>query len=189
MNQENQPYVIGEHMSYVKIQYRVRVPDGPVLKGGTQPEIMDFVTGFMQVVPGLESRLMGHRAGERLNLTVPAAEAFGEHREDLVFEKSKADFHFPPGTQPYPGMELPLITGTDNAPDSVIVKAVKEDAIVIDLNPPMAGMTLEYDLEILEARPASNTDICGEWQQTNDPGACCPSAPEIVLGAGSPGDN
>ena len=42
---------------YVRIKYTVRIVDGPVLKGLNEPEILDFVTGYRQVIPGLENRL------------------------------------------------------------------------------------------------------------------------------------
>ena len=74
---------------YVRIKYRVQIVDGPVLKGLNEPEIMDFVTGYRQVIPGLENRLIGHLTGETLSFTVPAEEAFGPRHQELEFEKSK----------------------------------------------------------------------------------------------------
>ncbi len=169
--------------SYVKIRYTVRIPQGPILKGAGQPEVMDFVTGYMQVVPGLENRLIGHCAGEKLSFTIPPHEAFGDRREDLVIEQPKDEFHFPQGVTPYPGMEIPLVSSGDNAPDTVVITAVREQTILIDLNPPMAGVPLHYDLEILEARAARSEDVCSEWTPETSEQACCPSVQQIVLGA------
>lgn len=176
---------------YVKIKYTVRVADGPILKGAHQPEIMDFVTGYRQVVPGLETRLLGHETGEKLSFAVPPEEAFGPRHHELVIEKSKNDFHFPPGMQPYPGMELPLVTGDGNSPDTVIIREVREDSIIIDANHPLSGATLEYDLEIVEARPARSTDLCEEWedQRSGNDEPCCSSPHQIILGAQEPEGN
>jgi len=173
---------ITETGSYVKIGYRVRVMDGRVLKGAAKPEIMDFVTGYLHVIPGLEKRLIGHCRGESLSFTIPPEEAFGARRADLVIEKSKADFHFPNRLEPYPGMEIPLVSGSENAPDTVIIREVKEKSIVIDLNHPLAGAALRYDLQILEARAAKPTEVCSEWESRSDGCASCPSVPEIVIG-------
>ncbi len=167
---------------YVKIKYRVRVVDGPVLKGLNQPEIMDFVTGYRQVIPGLENRLIGHATGETLSFMVPAEEAFGPRHQELEFEKNKADFHFPSGITPYPGMELPMISHHSNAPDTVIVKEVREDTIVIDCNHPLSGKAFQYDLEIVEARPAKENEVCGEWDQSASSEPCHSNLPSIVLG-------
>jgi FKBP-type peptidyl-prolyl cis-trans isomerase SlyD len=162
----------------------VRVVDGPVLKGAGDPEIMDFVTGYRHVVPGLERRLVGHRSGESLSFTVPADEAFGPRHQELVFEKSKTDFHFPPGFEPYPGMELPLVTRGSDAPDTVMIREVREDSIVVDMNHPLAGLALQYDLEIIEARPATSSDVCSEWEETGSEGDCCSEPCQIVVGGG-----
>ncbi len=55
----------------LRYDYMVRIPNGQVLKGATERELMDFVTGYRQVVPGLEQRLLGHSVGEKLAFTVP----------------------------------------------------------------------------------------------------------------------
>jgi FKBP-type peptidyl-prolyl cis-trans isomerase SlyD len=177
-------YTIQDSSGYVKISYMVKVAGGRVLKGAGQPEIMDFVTGYRQVVPGLEKRLLGHAQGERLAFTIPPEEAFGPRYDELVIEKDKADFHFPPGMEPWVGMELPMIANDEEAPDSVVIRSITDKTIVIDANHPLAGASLEYDLEIVEARPATQSDVCSEWETEKSDGcAACSGAPhEIVLG-------
>ncbi len=186
-------YRIQDSSCYVKIRYTVRVENGPVIKGAGELEIMDFVTGYAQVIPGLEKRLIGHCAGDRLSFTVPPEEAFGPRIEELVFEKNKEDFHFPAGMQPFPGMELPLISSYNEAPDTVIIKEIKGDNIVIDCNHPLSGATLQYNLEVVEARPATQNDVCSEWEEQSgesdcSSGACSSSCSgscspyEVVLG-------
>ncbi|MFZ5864269.1 MAG: FKBP-type peptidyl-prolyl cis-trans isomerase [Thermodesulfobacteriota bacterium] len=179
-------YKIVESKCYVKIKYTVRIQDGPVLKGGTTPEIMDFVTGFRHVVPGLEQRLLGHSPGEKLSFVVPPEEAFGIRRPELLIEKDRTEFHFPPGFEPYPGMELPIVTGDDNAPDTVMIREIRGNSIVIDLNHPLAGAPLQYDLEIVEARPARETDMCAEWEQPDNEQPQCGAVQQIVLGGEEP---
>jgi len=183
---QDEAYAITDHKSYVKIRYRVQIADGPVLKGAVEPEIMDFVTGFLHVIPGLEARLLGRQIGEKLSFTVPPEEAFGVRHPELVIEKRKADFHFPAGIEPYPGMELPIITGHADTPETVMIREIRDDTIVIDLNHPLSGLPLIYDLEILEARPASSTDVCSEWEAAGGEHAACSSIPQIVLGGDEP---
>jgi FKBP-type peptidyl-prolyl cis-trans isomerase SlyD len=167
MAETNEPtgFRVAESRSYVKIRYRVRIENGPVLKGAREPEVMDFVTGYGQVIPGLERRLIGHGPGEKLAFTVPPEEAFGARANEFVIEKSKTEFHFPKGMEPHPGMELPLVAGSDGAPDTVIIREVRDDSIIIDCNHPLAGAPLQYELEIVETRPAREREICGEWQE------------------------
>ncbi|MBI5568642.1 MAG: FKBP-type peptidyl-prolyl cis-trans isomerase [Desulfomonile tiedjei] len=186
---EPSDYRIAASSCYTKIRYSVRVVGGPVLKGAQEPELMDFVTGYGHVIPGLEKRLVGHGTGERLSFTVPAEEAFGPRHQELVIEKPKSDFHFPPGMAPYQGMQLPLITSASDAPDTVIIREVRDNSIVIDCNHPLAGAALQYELEIVEARPAKSTDVCGEWEQQGAEHQCCGQVPEIVLGEEKESEN
>ena len=153
-----------------------------MLKGASAPETMDFVTGYLHVIPGLEKRLMGHRAGEKLSFVVPPEEAFGVRRKELVIEKPRAEFHFPEGFEPYPGMEIPLVAASENAPDTVLIREIKEDSIIVDLNHPLSGASLQYDLEILESRPAKDSEVCSQWDQQEAGPIGCSSVPEIVLG-------
>lgn len=176
-------YEIQDKGSFVRISYSVRAGRGPILKGAGTPETLEFITGYMQVVPGLEKRLLGHGAGEKLAFSVPPSEAFGDRRNDFIVEKPKSDFHFPRGIEPYPGMEIPLVSPHDNAPDTVIIKEVKDDTIIIDFNHPLAGVSLEYALEIAEARPAKSDELCREWDSPSDPESSCSTARHITLGA------
>jgi FKBP-type peptidyl-prolyl cis-trans isomerase SlyD len=182
-------YQVAESGCYAKIRYKVRVAGGPILKGAGELEIMDFVTGYAQVVPGLEKRLVGHCAGEKLSFTVPAEEAFGVKHPELVFEKKKEEFHFPPGTQPEPGMQIPIITSHSEAPDTATIKEVREHSIIIDLNHSLAGLALDYDLEILEARPATSKDVCAEWDHQSTDCSCSDTMHTMVLGQQDPETN
>ena len=182
MSESFSEYKIGDK-SYVKIKYRVRVAEGRMIKGAHEPEFLEFVTGFRQVIPGLEERLRGHSTNEKLSFVVPAEEAFGPRHDELVVEKKKSDFHFPAGMKPFTGMEIPVITGGDCGPESAVIRKITEDTITIDCNHPLAGAPLEYDLEIVEARPAGANDVCSEWEDEKDASDCASSSPcEIVLG-------
>ena len=180
---DNQPYEIAASGAYVKIRYKVKIVGGPVLKGSDQMETMDFVTGYKHVIPGLEKRLIGATQGQKMVFDVPAEEAFGKRDDSLVFVKDKKEFHFPPGYEPYPGMEISVIFNDDEGPDSVRIKDVREDGIVIDFNHNLAGFDLAYELEIIEARPSRSSDVCAEWDRKPEDDSPCSCAPhEIVLG-------
>lgn len=174
--------LIGPEKTFVKISYKVEIPGVKVLKGADAPEIMEFVTGYSHVIPGLEQRLIGHTPGERLSFLVPAEEAFGERVQERVIEKDKSEFFFPQGFEPYIGMELPIITNYENGPESVRITDIRENTIVIDLNDPLAGYPLQYELEIMEVRPAKESDMCEQWDQPDNTQSVCGSVQQIVLG-------
>ena len=111
---------------------------------------------------------VGHEVGEKLSFSVPPEEAFGPRHQELVIEKSKKDFHFPAGMEPYPGMELPLVTGDNNAPDTAIIREVREDSIVIDANHPLSGATLTFPSTFVTAKspevPSTRRSAAHRWR-------------------------
>jgi len=70
----------------------------------------------------------------------------------------------------------------DEGPDTVIIKEVRDNDIVIDFNHPLAGFPLKYTLEIVEARPSKASDVCSEWESEKGKGcgSCAPR--EVTLG-------
>ena len=105
--------------------------------------------------------------------------------EKMVFLKRMEEFHFPPGFKPFPGMEIPVLCNDEEGPGSVTIKEVRKDGIVIDFNHALAGFPLGYDLEIVEARPSRQSDVCAEWDKKTEDDTPCSRAPhEIVLGEG-----
>jgi FKBP-type peptidyl-prolyl cis-trans isomerase 2 len=168
--------------TFVKLQYKVEIPGVRILKGAEAPEVMEFVTGYSHVIPGLEQRLIGHAQGEKLSFLVPAEEAFGERVQERVVEKDKSEFFFPEGFEPYIGMQLPIVTNYENGPESVRITDIRENTIVIDLNDPLAGHPLQYELEIMEVRPAKETDMCEQWDHPDNVSTGCGGIQQLVLG-------
>ncbi|NIR16702.1 MAG: peptidylprolyl isomerase, partial [Desulfobacterales bacterium] len=57
--------VIQNENSYVTIKYTVRLDDGEIIKGDPEQGLahLEFVTGYNQIIPGLERRLIGMSQG------------------------------------------------------------------------------------------------------------------------------
>ncbi len=83
-------------------------------------------------------------------------------------------------------MQIPIITSHSEAPDTATIKEIRENSIIIDLNHPLSGAALDYDLEILEARPATSKDVCAEWEQQSAEGSCSGNMHTMVLGQQDP---
>jgi FKBP-type peptidyl-prolyl cis-trans isomerase 2 len=91
-------------------------------------------------------------------------------------------------------MELPMLMSDSEGPDTVMIKEIKADTIVIDANHPLSGSSLQYDLEIVEARPATADDVCAEWEEQGSGTSCGESACssnlcQLVLGQTEPAEN
>ncbi|HST45711.1 MAG TPA: peptidylprolyl isomerase [Luteimonas sp.] len=109
-----------------------------------------ILIGHGNVIPGLEKAMDGHEAGDRFTVDVAAADAYGERREGLGQRVPKKHF----GAQKLqPGMQV--ILETNFGPRAVTIEKVGMSVVDVDLNHPMAGKDLQFDVEIIEVREAS----------------------------------
>ncbi len=121
-------------------------------KDGGQPLAILF--GHGNIIPGLEKAMEGHEAGDSFKVTVPAAEAYGEKREGLSQRIPKKHF----GAQKLePGMQVVL--QTNFGPRPVTIEKVGMSVVDVDLNHPMAGKDLDFDIDIVEVREATPEEL------------------------------
>lgn len=121
-------------------------------KDGGKPLAILF--GHGHVIPGLEKAMDGHEAGDSFKASVPALEAYGEKREGLNQRIPKKHF----GAQKLePGMQVVL--QTNFGPRAVTIQKIGMSVVDVDLNHPMAGKDLDFDIEIVEVREASAVEL------------------------------
>ncbi|NGM89557.1 peptidylprolyl isomerase, partial [Parapusillimonas sp. SGNA-6] len=85
-----------------------------------------------------------------------AADAYGE-RDDRAIAQLPADMFAEMGLPPV-GEVLPLQDNQGNQFRAVVIEVTPE-AVVADLNHPMAGKMLNFDIEILAVRPATAEEL------------------------------
>jgi FKBP-type peptidyl-prolyl cis-trans isomerase SlyD len=119
-------------------------------------EPLAILIGHNNIIPGLEKALLGHEIGDRFEVTVEPSEAYGERREDFTQRVPKK--YFQDAEQLKPGMTTVLST-REGGPRQVTVSKVGSSVIDVDLNHPLAGKTLTFDIEITEIRDATPEEI------------------------------
>lgn len=142
--------------SVVGIDYSLHLGDGQVIDASAPGEPLTYLHGEGQIVPGLESALEGMSAGDQKQVVVAPGEGYGEHDPRGVQEVPRAAF--PSELDPQPGMEL-TAEGPNGEPVPFAVREVRSDAVVIDLNHPLAGKTLHFDVTVREVRAATPEEI------------------------------
>ena len=121
-------------------------------KDGGQPLAILF--GHGNIIPGLEKAMDGREAGDSFKADVPAADAYGERRDGLTQRVPKKHF----GNQRLvPGQQVVL--QTNFGPRAVTIQKVGMSVVDVDLNHPMAGKDLHFDVEIVDVREASPEEI------------------------------
>ena len=142
--------------SVVGIDYSLHLGDGKVIDASGPGEPMSYLHGEGQIVPGLESALEGLSVGDKKQVVIAPGEGYGEHDPSGLQEVPKGAF--PPDFQPQVGMEL-TAEGPNGEPVPFTIREVKPEAIVIDLNHPLAGKTLHFDVTVREVRAATADEI------------------------------
>ena len=130
----------------VKIHYTGTLSDGEQFDSSEGRDPLEFETGSGMVIPGFDAAVRDMEVGGKKTVTLPAAKAYGEIREEMIGDFPKK--HFPDDMELAIGMPLQM-TGPEG-PVSVVVKEIKEDAITLDANHPLAGKDLTFALELVE---------------------------------------
>ena len=139
----------------VRFHYTVSEPgQEPVESSKDGGEPLAILFGHGNIIPGLEKAMEGREAGESFSAEVAAADAYGERREEMTQRVPKKHF----GKQRLaPGMQVML--NTNFGPRPVTVQKVGMSVVDVDLNHPMAGKDLSFDIEIVEVREADAAEI------------------------------
>ena len=144
-----QPTAAIEKGSSVKIEYTLKDDKGAVLDTNTGKEALAFTQGAKQIIPGLDNALLGMKAGDSKKVTVKPEDGYGP-------VDPKAEAEVPKNVLPQGaavvGTRL-LARGQDGQPRPVTVKAVKDTTVLLDLNHPLAGQTLFFDVKVVSVEP------------------------------------
>jgi peptidylprolyl isomerase len=130
----------------VTIHYTGTLDDGTQFDSSAGRDPLEFEVGAGMVIPGFESGVKDMEVGEKKSIHIPADEAYGERREDMVMEFERSQL--PEGLEPEVGMGLQM-QGPQGQAIPVQITAVAEEAITIDANHPLAGKNLNFELELV----------------------------------------
>lgn len=119
-------------------------------------EPLAFLVGSGGLIPGLEQALIGREEGERFEVTVEPSQAYGERREELTQRVPKK--YFRDAEHLKPGMVTVLST-SDGGRRQVTVQKIGSSVVDVDLNHPLAGKTLTFDVEITGVRNATPEEV------------------------------
>lgn len=130
----------------VAVHYTGRLTDGTVFDSSEGREPLAFQVGAGMMIAGFDAAVDGMEVGEKVTAEIPAAEAYGEAKEELIFDIPKTNF--PADLNPQEGQQLAM-SQPNGQQVPVKVKEVKEDSVVIDANHDLAGKDLIFDIELV----------------------------------------
>lgn len=144
-----------EKNKVVAIHYTLTDGDGNVLDSSQGKTPLPYIQGIGQLISGLESQLQGKVKGDQVKAVVEPADAYGEYREDMVFAVSKSGFKG--DEELHVGMQVEV--ELDHGKSIAVVSKIEGDNVSLDLNHPLAGQTLHFDVEIMEVREATAEEL------------------------------
>ncbi len=139
----------------VRMNYTLRDESGATIESSVGREPLTYLHGLGNLVPGLENALEGAQVGLLTTVTVLPPDAYGEKDPQAVIRAARGDF--PDGLTLEPGIEVQA--ETPDGPISFLVVSLEGDEVVLDANHPLAGKTLDFEIEVLEVREASADEL------------------------------
>ncbi len=160
-----------EDNNVVSFNYEVKdAKTGEVVDSNMGQKPLAFITGKNQIIPGLEKQMKGMSAGEKADILVPAAEAYGEYNPDAVQTMPREQFA---GIDLQEGMTL-YGQSEDGQTVQVTVKSFDDKEVTIDFNHPLAGKDLLFTVDVAEVRePTVNESLSGQVEQPGEEGCGC----------------
>jgi len=127
----------------VQIHYTGRLEDGTIFDTSNERAPLEFTAGGSEVIPGVSEAVLGMEPGQSKTVTVDPDKAYGKHRPDLEQRVSRSIL--PQGAK----VGDPLHTKVKGETIVVWIIELGEDFAVLDLNHPLAGETLTFDIELV----------------------------------------
>ena len=130
----------------VKVNFTGRLDDGTEFANSNGDEPLEFTIGDGQLIPGFEKATVGMTEGERKTIRVEPSEGFGEKRPEMVSKVPRSAI--PDHIELSEGLPL-QVTTPSGEPVRVVVTDVSDEEVTLDANPPLAGLTLTFDIELV----------------------------------------
>ena len=134
----------------VSFDYTLKGADGKVIETSKGKEPLKYVHGQKMMIPGLEKELNGMKVGGEKHVTVKPDDAYGPINKNAFQEVPKEKL--PPN-----GLKVGAVLQAKSAEGQVMamrVHEIKEKTVIMDMNHPMAGKTLVFDVRVVDIQPA-----------------------------------
>ncbi|HKK14936.1 MAG TPA: peptidylprolyl isomerase [Gammaproteobacteria bacterium] len=139
----------------VTIDYTLTDAEGSVIDSSQGREPLAYIHGVGSIIPGLESALEGKSSGESLQVSIPPEQAYGERDDNLLQAVPKDRFEGAGELQTGMQFQAQSEAGTQ----VVTVVAVEDDTVTVDANHPLAGVTLNFDVAVVDVREATEEEL------------------------------
>jgi len=135
----------------VKFHFTARLENGKIVESTRRKKPIKTKIGSQDLLPGLEKGIIGLEKGDKKKVKVPPNKGFGKKDKKLIQKVDKAIFKKGAKLRKNATVEIQFEDGVKRR---ALVQDVKKDYIVVDLNHPLAGHTVTFDIEIVDVKRA-----------------------------------
>jgi FKBP-type peptidyl-prolyl cis-trans isomerase SlyD len=139
----------------VSMDYTLHV-DGKVVDSSESSEPLQFIQGMGHIIPGLENELYDMKVGDNKQVVVSAKDGYGEVDTEAFMDVPRDAF--PSDVPLEKGTELELREQSGH-PMFARIETISEDNIRLNMNHPLAGKELHFDVKIAGLRPATDEEV------------------------------
>jgi len=145
---------------FVSVEYTGTLENGEVFDTSQGRQPLEIQMGAGQLIKGFEDALDGMALKEKKTFTLEPEDAYGQRDESLTRDFPRADV--PPEMDPQVGQTVGLHDGQGQQIPATIVDVTDEN-VTVDLNHPMAGKALTFDIEVvnISETPTQAPENCG----------------------------
>lgn len=144
------------HGSKVTLNFSLALKSGEIVDSNFDKSPATFVVGDGSLLPGFEEALLNHRAGDCIDVLLPAEKSFGETNRDNVQVLPRNKFSGLLANSTDPVEEGTVLSFTDPGGFDIpgVVKSIDEDTLVVDFNHPLAGREIQFRAQIHSVIPS-----------------------------------
>lgn len=138
----------------VSMHYNLTNSEGTQLDSSAGGDPLVFLQGHHNIIPGLEQEMDGKEKGDKFTATIAPAMAYGERDDNLIQAIPRSNF---PEGEIAPGMAFNA--ETPQGMMQFTVTSVADTEVTVDANHPLAGMTLQFEVEVVDVRAATADEV------------------------------
>ena len=139
----------------ISMDYTLHV-DGKVVDSTEGGESLQFIQGMGHLIPGLENQLYDMKVGDNKRVVVLAKDGYGEEDTEAFMDVPRSAF--PTDVPLEKGTELELRDKSGH-PMFARIETISEDMFRLNMNHPLAGKELHFDIKITAIRPATEEEV------------------------------
>ena len=154
--------------AYVGIEYTLSLDSDEVIDRSEPSKPFGFIFGGSQVIVGLQKGLEGMEQGQSATFTVEPEEGYGQPIQELFREIPREQFPDDMDIEP----NMVFEASGPQGPVRLRVESVNDEVVVADMNHPLAGERLHFDVKVVEVREARAEEL----EALKDHAGCAPES-------------